>query len=446
MKAHKYLKVTILNIFIILGIIFSSAGNSRAVFQKEDDPYPLFFLQKNLTAILINDNISPPAAARDYVYPQLAAYYILSLQVSGKKIYDSIRHFPHIRLGDKEVYSRSLAAAYAFYEVARKIIYTEQPFVDSFPVLLDWYTKKGLTPSLFAPSKKMGEAVAEQIIQWMNGDGFIETRRMNKYVLQTAPGKWQPTAPGYFAAVEPHWGEIRPLFISTMNGLQRFSPKLFDTAVQSKYYQEAKKVYDIASNLTNEQKQIAAFWDCNPFALRTSGHVQQFVKKMSPGAHWLHIAEIACKKKQLGIKEASRVLALTAATIFDAFIQTWGMKYEFSSIRPETFIQQSGMDAGWQPFIQCPPFPEFPSGHAVISSASASVLTNFFGAGFQYTDDTETFFGLPIRNFRSFKEAAAEASISRVYGGIHYPSSCITGERIGEKVAYLILQKTTLKK
>ena len=167
---------------------------------------------------------------------------------------------------------------------------------------------------------------------------------------------------------------------------------------------------------------------------------------MSPGAHWLHIAEIACKKKQLGIKESSRVLALTAATIFDAFIQTWGMKYEFSSVRPETFIQQTGMDAGWQPFIQCPPFPEFPSGHAVISSASASVLTNFFGAGFRYTDDTEILFGLPTRNFRSFKEAAGEASISRVYGGIHYPSSCTIGERIGETVAYLILQKTIFKK
>ena len=202
-----------------------------AAFQKEDDPYPLFFLQKNLTAILVNDNISPPAASRDYVYPQLAAYYILSLQVPGEKIYDSIRHFPHIRLAGKDAYSTSLAAAYAFYEVARKLIYTEQPFMDSLPVLLNWYTNNGLNPSLFAPSKKMGEAVAEQVIRWMNGDGFTETRRMNKYVLQNTSGKWQPTAPGYFAAVEPHWGEIRPLFISNVNGLQRFSPNFFDTAL-----------------------------------------------------------------------------------------------------------------------------------------------------------------------------------------------------------------------
>jgi hypothetical protein len=329
--------------------------------------------------------------------------------------------------------------------VARKLVYTEKPLIDSFPLLLKWYTKNGIDPQLMASSKKIGQQVAAKIIAWMNTDGFSETRTMNKYVLLAQPGKWQPTAPGYFPAVEPHWKAIRPLLVSDLSGSVSFLPKAFDTSLKSAYYAEAKAVYEMSLHLTPEEKKIAAFWDCNPFVLRPAGHARTFVKKISPGGHWMSIAVIACRNKQMSLQESSDVLTLVSVTLFDAFIQTWKMKFTFNTVRPETYIQQTGMAPVWQPLIQAPPFPEFPSGHAVISTASANILTHFFGDNFSYTDDTESIFGLGTREFRSFKHAAKEASVSRVYGGIHYPSSCSKGEEIGTTIAEAILKLISAK-
>jgi hypothetical protein len=408
---------------------------SAAETTKETDPFPLFFLQRNLTVILVNDNIVPPVAARDYVYPQLAANYILSAGEGRSKINQRISHFPVIDASIfRENFSRSLAASVAFATVAEKLIYTSQPFVDSFAVLLDWYRRQGMTPQIFARSQKIGQRVAAEIIAWMDKDGFNETRRMNKYVLLKTPGKWEPTPPGYFAAIEPHWGKIRPLLLTHTGNLDKLLPLSFDTAAASNFYHEAKNVYEVSKNLTIEQRSVAAFWDCNPFALKRAGHINTIIKKISPGGHWMNITGLACRAKKLGLQQTCETYTLCAIAIFDSFIYTWDKKYQYNYVRPETFIEQMGIDFNWQPFIQSPPFPEFPSGHAVISNAAAVVLTSIFGKDFSFTDVTETEFGLPERKFASFQAAADEATISRVYGGIHFLFSCRIGQEIGKMI------------
>jgi hypothetical protein len=106
-------------------------------------------------------------------------------------------------------------------------------------------------------------------------------------------------------------------------------------------------------------------------------------------------------------------------------------------VRPETFIN-TYLDEGWQPLLQTPPFPEYTSGHSVISTAAAVVLTDRFGPAFAFTDSTETRYGIPVRSFSSFEQAAAEARISRLYGGIHYRRAIeeggVQGQRVGEHV------------
>lgn len=408
----------------------------------EKDPYPLFFLQRNLSKILVNDNFSPPVASRNYVYPHIAAYYILNRETPGGKLYDSIRHFP---AGDMPVptgnYSPSLAASFAFFEVAKTMVYTRQPFVDSFLVLLNWYKIKGIDEITFRNSENAGKQVALKIIDWMNQDRFIETRKMSKYVLLKSPGKWQITSPGYFPAVEPHWGEIRPMILQKPYGFENILPVPFDTSVNSRFYKEAMTVYSTGNNLTVDQKLVASFWDCNPFAVHPTGHINTIIKKISPGGHWMNIAGIACAEEKYDIGKTSKVFTLCALAVFDAFIYTWDLKYEYSYLRPETFIEQTGIDGNWQPYIQSPPFPEFPSGHAVISNAAAGVLTALFGKDFGFTDNTETEFGLPERHFSSFQVAADEATISRLYGGIHFLFSCNTGKEMGKMLASDILAR-----
>jgi hypothetical protein len=139
---------------------------------------------------------------------------------------------------------------------------------------------------------------------------------------------------------------------------------------------------------------------------------------------------------------------LTSVAIFEAFIACWDEKYKTNLIRPITVINNH-IDAGWRPLIQTPPFPEFTSGHAVISNAAAAVLTSLLGDNFSFTDETEILFGHKPRKFASFYSAAKESSMSRVYGGIHYPEtariSILQGQRIGNYVIRMLHRTPTVK-
>ena len=125
----------------------------------------------------------------------------------------------------------------------------------------------------------------------------------------------------------------------------------------------------------------------------------------------------------------------------EGFISCWDEKYRSNRIRPETAIRKY-VDPNWQPLLQTPPFPEYLSGHSVVSSASAVILTNFFGDNFSFTDSVEVTYGLAPRKFTSFHQAAQEAAISRFYGGIHFMDAINNGLTQGTKVGEWVLQRT----
>jgi hypothetical protein len=138
--------------------------------------------------------------------------------------------------------------------------------------------------------------------------------------------------------------------------------------------------------------------------------------------------------------ESAEAYAKVAIALMDAFVSCWDEKYRSNLVRPETYINQH-IDENWTPLLQTPPFPEYTSGHSMISNAAAVVLTDLFGDNFTFTDSTELEFGMPPRSFGSFKEAAAEATISRLYGGIHYRPACEIGLDIGVKIGQLVVSK-----
>ena len=175
----------------------------------------------------------------------------------------------------------------------------------------------------------------------------------------------------------------------------------------------------MGKTLTDEQREIASFWDCNPFVMNVKGHVMFATKKISPGGHWMNITHVACEKAGTDFLQSLEAYAMVSVALMDGFISCWDEKYRSRLIRPETYINEF-IDEDWVPLLHTPPFPEYTSGHSVISSASAVVLTKLFGENFSFLDSTEVEFGLPARNFNSFEEAASEAAISRLYGGIHY--------------------------
>ncbi len=173
-----------------------------------------------------------------------------------------------------------------------------------------------------------------------------------------------------------------------------------------------------------------------------AGHMMFANKKITPGGHWMGIAAIASKMTNADEVTVARVYAYTAIALHDGFISCWDEKYRSSFVRPVTAINDS-FDKLWMPYLQTPPFPEYTSGHSIISASAAMVLTSLFGNNFAFRDTADLrYIGLE-RSFNSFNEAAAEASQSRIYGGIHYRFTADTSAAQGRKVGNHVVRKLT---
>ncbi|HUR66706.1 MAG TPA: vanadium-dependent haloperoxidase [Chitinophagaceae bacterium] len=191
---------------------------------------------------------------------------------------------------------------------------------------------------------------------------------------------------------------------------------------RSVFYKNLMEVYKICNKKDSLRQATAYYWDDNPSISVEQGHFTYFIHKISPAGHWMMIVRQACVDKNIPVIRASQAYTLAAISMFDGFIACWDEKYAVNLVRPVTVIKRS-IDEKWEPLIQTPPFPEFTSGHAVISNAAATVLTHLFGDNYSFTDNTEVPFGIPARTFPSFLEASEESAWSRVYGGIHYPET-----------------------
>jgi len=163
-------------------------------------------------------------------------------------------------------------------------------------------------------------------------------------------------------------------------------------------------------------------------------------KKQTPGGHWMGIASIACRKSNANVLKTARAYALVAVGLFDGFISCWDTKYRYRFVRPITVINQ-WFDRKWEPYLQTPPFPEYTSGHSTISASAATILTALFGENFAFHDDADKEYIDRERDFTSFMQAADEASVSRLYGGIHFRVSLDKGSDCGKKIGAMIMAK-----
>jgi len=403
-----------------------------------------------VTEIMVHDIFSPPVASRIYAYPNIAAYEIIA---QGDENYQSlagqIKHLKPIPKNDDPNVNYPLAALIAHMDVSKSVIFSEER-MESYRDSLYAIWKKQ-SPDEFLASEKYGMEVSNFVKEWMNGDNYKETRTMPKFtVITEEPSRWQPTPPMYMDGIEPHWNKIRPFVLDSASQFKPEPPPAFSMEEGTPFHKELMEVYDTNLKITengdeSEEVAIARFWDCNPYVSVTRGHLMFATKKITPGAHWIGITEIATRESESSFNET--VMAYTKASIgiFDGFISCWDEKYRSNLIRPETLINQH-LDENWKPILQTPPFPEYSSGHSVVSGASATVLTSVFGDNYKFLDDTELPYGLPVRTFPSFIDAAKEAAISRMYGGIHYRAAIENGLHQGIKVGTLVNEKLQMKK
>lgn len=397
---------------------------------------------KQITDIIIHDIFSPPVASRIYGYTSIAAYEaaiqgnpaFLSLagQVNG------LGAVPKPEEGVE--YSFELAAVQAAVTVGRALVFSEDKMDAFHTSILNEYMATGMPEEVFQRSVDYGNTVAQHIMAWSSSDNYKQTRSFPKYTVDDDPATWKPTPPAYMDGVEPHWNKVRSFALDSANQFRPAPPTTFSEEEGSMFYRQAYEVYETGVGLSEEQREIARFWDCNPFVMNVKGHVMFATKKISPGGHWLGITYQACVKENKSMAESAEAYALVSVALMDAFVSCWDEKYRSNLVRPETFINQH-IDENWTPLLQTPPFPEYTSGHSMISNAAAVVLTDLFGDSFSFTDSTEVEFGMTARSFDSFEAAADEAAISRLYGGIHYRPACEVGADIGIRIGEFVLEK-----
>jgi len=393
-----------------------------------------------VTMVMIHDVVNPPAASRFYTYCLLGAHEIVAQ--NNKQIVAPTtftKSISPVSIGARD-YDYQIAALYCILETGRLIIPSGYMLEEDQKKLIIALLREGHSQATIDQSVAVAQDVAKKIAADAATDGYLKLSTRLRYRPKKGDAYWYPTPPGYIEGVEPHWKTIRPVLIDSCGQFAPKPPVEFSKDSTSAFHKLAKEVYNVGKNLTEQERFIASYWDCNPFAINTSGHMNIGFKKISPGGHWMNITGIATTKANLDIDKGIMVHSLAAATLMDAFISCWDEKYRSSRVRPETVINRS-IDPKWQPLLQTPPFPEYTSGHSVISTAVAETLTFLLGDNFAFRDDTEVIFELPTRDFKSFRQASEEAAISRLYGGIHYRDAIENGQAQGKALGSFIVEK-----
>lgn len=407
---------------------------------KTENPEFLRRSLKQLSDVIVYDIFSPPVASRVYAYPCIAAYEILAFSnESHRSFAGQLKGLDPVPTPEEgKEYCFPIASTHAFLTVGKALVFSEDSIVQFEMQLAKEFKEIGVPAGVRERSIAYGEAVAAHILAWADKDNYKQTRTFPRYTVNNVADRWKPTPPAYIDAIEPHWNQLRPFVIDSATQFIPVPPTPFDMTDGSTFHKELMEVYEVGNSLSEEQAEIAKFWDCNPFVMHTQGHVMYATKKITPGGHWMGIAMIAAKQSKSSLVETAEAYALTSIALSDAFISCWDEKYRSNLIRPETVINEH-IDENWLPLLQTPPFPEYTSGHSVISTAAATALSSLYGDSFSFLDTTEMEFGLPARSFSSFRDAAAEAAVSRLYGGIHYMPAIDNGVSQGKRVGDFVI-------
>lgn len=438
-------------VVLAVAILSSCKDTPRDYSSYVTDPLLYCKTVKTLNNVVLENNFPPMIASRNYVYANIAAYEIVAaFDIRFQSLAGQITHLPVVPKFDTTGVDYRLAALFAFCKTGEAVTFPEGSMEEYVTSLQNDADSAGVPADVIDASRRYADSVAGHILKWSKGDNYLQLRTAPKFTITSDEGRWTPTPPMYAQAVEPYWKQMRTMVIDSCSqfrcpGPPRFEPK----NINSVFYKAMMEVKGIGDSLTEEQKHIADFWDDNPFRMNVIGHVNFATKKFSPAGHWMNIVGIAAQKANADFSTTVAAYAETAIALYDAFISCWDEKFRSNFIRPESAINTylaKETAGGWAPYIQTPPFPSYTSGHATISAAAAESMTNWFGNNLSFTDTSLLEFGIKSREIVSFRDAAKEAAMSRLYGGIHYRFDNEDGNRSGTALGDYIVRRLKMKK
>jgi hypothetical protein len=407
---------------------------ARAATEDFDADVPTAWFDLAIRLVRSTAGFTPPVASRAFAYAGLTLYESV---VAGSRDYRSLqpvlKDLAPLPAGDPGLDWATVANA-ALASVLRLVFATtsdaNRSAIDTLESSLIRRARLG-PGARFNASVRHGQAVAEQIFAWSASDGGHEGHLRNYpsgYVLPVGPGLWVPTPPAYTAAMQPTWGSNRCFALATGAACPPAGPTAYSEQTSSRFHAEAIEVYEAVNALTVEQSAIAWFWSDDPAATAT------------PPGHLISITTQVLRAENTSLMAAAETYAKVGIALADAFIACWHAKYQHNLLRPVSYLN-ANVDANWLPLLATPPFPEYPSGHSVQSGAAFHVLADLFGDRHPFDDHSHDERGLAPRHFESFTQAAEEAAISRLYGGIHYRPAIdhglVQGRCIGQAVTAL---------
>ena len=424
--------------FFLFVLIATTYGCKQKKYAQTDLKNMQNVCVKNLTDVIVHDIFSPPVSSRIYAYCNLAFYEAARLKHPHfSSLIVQLNGFDSIKISNYLLADYDAAAIMSFYATAKALVFSKAIVGKELETFNNQF-KNTVDKNIFEETVLLANEICNIILKRAATDNYKLTRGMPKYSVFTENSNWQQTPPDYFDAIEPNWKIIKPLLLDSATQFKPVGCINYDNNKNSLFYKEMMDVYNKSNTLTTLEDSIAHFWDDNPFVTNHKGHFTFATKKTTPVGHWMGIIAILSANKST--VERAYMYASASVVVFDAFIACWAEKYASKKIRPITAIRAL-VNEQWEPLLQTPPFPEYPSGHSAISNAAATVVENLIGNNVSFTDTTEKeYLGL-IRSFSGISEAANEAGISRFYGGIHFMSAIEEGKKQGVLIGEHFIKK-----
>ena len=275
-----------------------------------------------------------------------------------------------------------------------------------------------------------GTQVAQAVLAWRATDGFGVS--YPPFTGGTALGQWRPTPPA-FAPMGAQNLAFTATFVVPSNA--QFRPEPPNGLHTAKYTEDFNAVKALGrrtlSTRTADQTSLAFFWEGNA------------------SVHWNQAANQMARAQGLSMSDTNRLFAVLNIAMADTGFTTWSAKRFYGAQphdvtwRPQTAITladtdgnpDTAADPDWLPLINTPAHPEYPSGHSALNGAAATVLLSSFGDAQTFTLTTA---GQPSRTYTSISQARADGNNARVWGGMHYPSTCEISDHEGEAVAHYV--------
>lgn len=370
-------------------------------------------------ALARDEGFSPPAVARLAGYLGLTLHLAASPPGAGEHALAGVLRGVQIPAPPPPEADPGIVVPVAAAEVLRQSFATGESIGAVEGLAREQIEKAStaLAASSVTVSRRRGEAVAAVVTARAAADGYDKIDDA-PYAVVEAAGRWRPTAPGFQSALEPHWGTIDLLLSAEVCPLE--PPPAYDLRPGSAFRAGVEEIHRVSAGLDQERRIVADYWNDAPLATAT------------PPGHWFLIAADATERQALSLRATSKVSALVGLALADTAVAVWYWKYHYDLPRPINVVRET-IDPDWSPYLVTPPFPEYPSGHSAFSAAAATVLAaTTTDEGFVDRVNAEVV-GRE-RRFSSFGQAADEAGMSRVYGGIHFTFGNDGGKRVGRCV------------